>query len=265
MASDPKRETRWYVHPPAAADARILLFCFPYAGGGTWIFREWVRQLAPEIAVCAVKLPGRGDRFREVPARNMRELARAIAEAIPQPLLRPFAVFGHSMGALLGFEFVREMAAVHAQEPRRLIVSSAPAPSRVLIREPIHGLPDAQFLKAVQAKYGHPYLEKADPEVIELLLPTLRSDLEMYETYSSRPGEPLTCPISVFVGSDDPLPRTDLQAWAEHTRGPSRLREFAGGHFYLHESEAAVVREVRRLLQEDSGEGPGEARRPTAS
>ena len=195
----------------------------------------------------------------------MRELARAIAEAMPRPLPRPFAVFGHSMGALLAFEFVREMTAVQAQEPRRLIVSSAPAPSRVSIREPIHALPDEQFLRAVQEKYGHPCLRSADPEVIELLLPTLRADLEMYETYASRPGERLACPISVFVGRDDPLARTDLQAWADHTQGPTRLREFAGGHFYLHESEETAVREIRRLLLEDSAEREDESRRPTAS
>jgi surfactin synthase thioesterase subunit len=109
-------------------------------------------------------------------------------------------------------------------------------------------LPDEEFIEAVQAAYNHPYLRNADPDVIELLLPALRADMEMYETYADHPGALLACPVSVFVGRDDPLARPDLRAWTEHTLNPPRLTEFAGGHFYLHESESAVIREVRHLL-----------------
>jgi medium-chain acyl-[acyl-carrier-protein] hydrolase len=243
--------THWYSPPPDPAGQGVLLLCFPYAGGGTWIFREWIRQLAPEIAVCAVKLQGRGDRFREAPAIDMRELARTIAAATAGTLHRPFAVFGHSMGALLAFEFVRELAHAHGLNPVRLIVSAAHAPSRRPERKALHALPDAEFIKAVQATYSHPHMKHVDPEVLDMLLPALRADIKMLETYAYIPGEPLTCPVSVFAGRGDPLSPSDRQAWTTHTRGPVRLTEFEGGHFFLHESLPAVLAEIRRLLRAD--------------
>lgn len=237
----------WYSAPPPAAEAGILLLCFPYAGGGTWIYREWVRQLSPQIAVLPIRLPARAERFREPAATNLRQLAQDIAASVADALARPFAVFGHSMGAWMAYEFVRALER-HGRCPARLIVSAAPAPSRKPRRVPIHGLPDPELVKAVQSRYGHPYLKDPDPEILALLLPALRGDMAMFETYAAEPSQSVSCPVSVFVGRGDPLPRPDLLAWAEHASVPPEFREFDGGHFYLHEQEKALIEAVRRLL-----------------
>lgn len=246
--ADVRSESPWLLRPRDAAAARLRLLCFPYAGGGTWIYREWSRHLAPEIAVHAIKLPGRGDRFREPPATDLRALAGTLADALREAVNEPFAVFGHSMGALLAYEFVCAVAARGGPAPVRLFVSAAVAPPRVATRVPLHRLPDAAFVQAVLAKYAHPALRQAGPEVLELLLPALRGDMQMFETYHYQPTVQLACPLSIYVGRTDPVSRVDLESWRDLTDGPATLAEWTGAHFYLHESESEVLADIRRLL-----------------
>ena len=239
---------RPYLEASHVARGGIALFCFPYAGGDTWIFREWARHLAPRVGACAMKLPGRGDRLRDKPATNLRALAQTMANAVTDELHVPYAVFGHSMGALLAFEFALALAASNIGPPSRLIVSAARAPSRLSVDVPLHILPDDEFLEAVQRRYAHPSLTSIDAELLQIFLPALRADMEMYETYRCHPGAVLSCPISVFTGSAQTVPASAFAAWSDHTSLPIQHETFPGGHFFIHDSEMAVIETVRRLL-----------------
>jgi len=238
----------WALLPYEADSAEMLLYCFPYAGGGTWIYREWVRRLAPQLAVCPVKLPGRGDRFCDAPATELRPLAKSVAAAVADQIDRPFAAFGHSLGAILAFEFVRELASVHGKHPDHLIASAAPAPCRFIATDPIHGLPDKAFLEAVRNRYGHEHIDQVDPRLLELLLPSLRGDIQMYENYVYEPCDRFAWPIAVMFGPDDPIPCGNPHAWGEHTTEAVRVTPFPGGHFYIHDSEESVMDTVRGHL-----------------
>ncbi len=249
-------ERTWLLQPPEAAAAAVRLFCLPYAGGGTWIFRDWQRHLGPEIAVCPIKLPGRGDRLRDTPTTDLVTLARTLASGLRAATARPYALFGHSMGALVAYECVLALKALGCPAPRHLFISGATAPSRLHVAHPLHGLSDDAFLEGLFAKYAHPSLRLVDPEVLALMLPTLRADMMMFETYRHRPVAPLEGPLTVLVGTDDPIPREHLQAWRDLVHTPPHFEAFPGGHFYLHGSEALLLRALHRQLQADSDGHP---------
>jgi medium-chain acyl-[acyl-carrier-protein] hydrolase len=225
------------------------LFCFPHAGGSSAVFRSWPKVLTA-VDVRAVQLPGRGGRFRERPLKRVRELAVAACDGLGPHFNEPFALFGHSLGALVAFEVARELRRRGGPQPVQLFISARRGPRRPDPVAPLHGLPDDQFLAQVRARYGGiPDVVLQEPELLALLLPTLRADLEAVETYSYEPEAPLDVPISALGGLTDPWATLeDLEAWRGETRAGFKLSRFPGGHFYLEESEAALLGELEAQL-----------------
>jgi len=240
--------TPWFVCPKPSPQARLCLYCFPYAGGGVPVFRTWTAGLV-DVEVWVAQLPGRGSRFREEPLTAMLPLVQALARQHPaHGDERPFAFFGHSLGARLSFELARSLRRQGKPQPAQLFVSACPAPQSPHER-PIHTLPKAAFLAELERRNGIPEAVLAEPELLDLLLPLLRADLTVYETavYSSEP--PLELPITAFGGAEDPIvSREALQAWGEQTTGPFQTSFFAGGHFYLRTAEAQLLQAVEMAL-----------------
>ena len=233
-------------------DARRLLrlFCFPYAGGAASAFRLWGGALAPEVEVCPVQLPGRGSRFRETPFRNATELVAAAADGLRPMMDVPFALFGHSMGAVVAFELARELRRRSWPCPVLLIVSGRQAPPRPSPLPPFGHLPDPEFLREVCARYDNiPDEVLAEDELLQLVLPALRADILVLETHPYARELPLDCPISCFGGQEDRhVSREDLESWAEHTRAGSKVRIFPGRHFFIDSAREAVWRALREDL-----------------
>ncbi|HYH78362.1 MAG TPA: alpha/beta fold hydrolase [Longimicrobium sp.] len=226
------------------AGTRLRLFCFPYAGGGAGAFRGWTAALPPVVEVCPVYLPGRERRFREAAHTRMEPLVEELRHALGPHLDLPFAFFGHSMGAAVAYELARAMEAA-GTPPAHLFVSGRRAPQRPPDRERIHALPDDEFVARLRALEGTPDEVLRDPEMMELMLPVLRADFALSETYRYREGPPLACPVSALGGTGDAhVSRDDLLAWRDLTRGFFRLCTFDGGHFFLHSHQADVIQEV---------------------
>ena len=213
------------------SSARLRLFCFPHAGGGTRIYRGWSIS---GVEVCPVLLPGRENRASEPPIDNMPEMIEPLLAAIRPYTHEPYALFGHSMGAGIAFELTR----VLEKPPRVLIVSGARGPQYRANLLPRPDPSDDELLQQLAVLGG-------DRETMEHALPLLRADTRLYRNYRFAPGPPLAVPIAVYGGADDPnVRREDLAAWAELTRGAFVLREFSGGHFYLENDAESVVRAV---------------------
>jgi medium-chain acyl-[acyl-carrier-protein] hydrolase len=220
--------------------ARLRLFCLPYAGGGASAFRSWQGALGAEVDVLPVYLPGRERRFREPAHTRLEPLADELAEALRPHLELPYALFGHSMGAALAFEVARRLE--EEKTPAHLFVSGRGAPHRPPERERIHALPEAEFVRRVREMEGTPDEVLADPEMMELVVPILRADFTLSETYRFREGAPLSAPVTAFGGTGDAyVGRDDLLGWREHTRGFFRLRQFAGGHFFIQTHQAELL------------------------
>lgn len=233
----------------AGPRTRLRLFCFPYAGGGAAVYRGWSAYLPPEVQLCAVHLPGRGNRFGEPAVSSAGVLVETLAADLGPYFDLPFAFFGHSMGALVGFELTRHLRDRGLPLPEHLLVSGRRAPQRPNEKRPLHALPEDEFLHELRELDGTPEEILREPELMELFSPILRADFQLCETYAFVPGEPLEVPITAFGGLEDrDVTRDDLLAWREHTRGGFRLRMFPGGHFFLHAARQSLVHAVAEEL-----------------
>ena len=230
--------------------ARLRLFCFPYAGRGASVFRMWPQAMPAWVEVCGVQYPGREQRLREEPFTRMLNLAEAAAHALRPYVDRPYVVFGHSFGALAGFEWVRQLRRLGCPEPAHLVVAARRAPHLGERLPPIAHLSQPEFIAAVQHRYdGIPVEVLQNPELLDLLVPTLRADIRLLETYAYMAGPALSCPITCLGGLEDAeVDAQDLDDWRHYTTGPFDVHMFPGGHFFLHSAQAALLTQMMPLL-----------------
>lgn len=242
--------TQWLVCPQARPQAQLRLFCFPSAGGGPAQYRPWLRALPETIELQLIQPPGRESRLREPLLRRLPEIVSQIGEALLPLLDRPYAFFGHSMGALLAFESVRWLRYVAAAQPTQLFVSGRRAPDLPTIDRAIHHVDDAEFIREIVARYnGIPQIILDDPELLQIFMPTLRADLEVIETYQHAREAPLDCPLTAFAGlADQRVSRADLEAWRAQTTQGFRVHQFAGDHFYLQQQRDALIQDILNTL-----------------
>lgn len=222
-------------HP--ADDATVTLVCFPHAGGSASYYFPVSAALAPGVRVLAVQYPGRQDRRGEASADSVEQLADAIAAALRPELTGSSAFFGHSMGAVLAFEVARRLD----REPDTLFVSGRRAPSRTR-PESLHTATDEAVLAELKRLDGTDARVIGDAELLRMILPALRADYRVIETYRPDPDAQVGCPIVALVGDADPRSTPEeAGAWARHTTGEFALHVFPGGHFYLAAQQAAVL------------------------
>jgi medium-chain acyl-[acyl-carrier-protein] hydrolase len=245
MSSSP-----WLLRPPGGRPANMRLFCFPYAGGGGSLYMPWRREVPGSLEVCAVQLPGREGRLKERAYTRVDDLMDATLEAVQPYLDIPFALFGHSMGALLAFEFARRLRRAGGLPPVWLFVSGHRAPQLPRPHPPLAHLPDADFIAEVRQRYdGVPDEVLAHPDLLELLLPCLRADMALIESYRYTDDDPLECPVSAYGGREDAeANEVELAAWRTQTRGAFRLQQFTGAHFYIRSARSELIGAVCRDL-----------------
>jgi surfactin synthase thioesterase subunit len=250
MKSNPNE---WITTLNPHPDSRCRLYCLPHAGGGAALFRTWPSGLPADVEVCPIQLPGREIRFSEPRFTSITQLVQTLAPIMVPHLKKPFAVFGHSMGALIGFELIRELRQLGAPAPLRLLVAAREAPQLMETLLPLNGLPDKEFFEELHQRYGGiPYEAFNNQEIRDVFIPLLRADIEMVETYRCRPEPPLDCPISVFGGWLDRIAYPDLQAWQQQTRQPVFVQMFGGSHFFMQTDQAGLLEVIGCQLSPDS-------------
>lgn len=233
--------------------ARLRLFCFPYAGGGASIYRTWGEQLPPQVEMRPVQLPGRENRMSEPSLTRIEPLVQAVAEALLPYLDLPFAFFGHSMGALVAFELARKLRSAVDLEPLQLFVSGRIAPHHVRSEPPNYNLPEPELIEELRRLNGTSEEALEHPELMGLMLPLLRADFELVQTYTYAGGAPLGCPVTAFGGAQDTeVSMEELAGWREHTTGDFSLRMFEGGHFFLHAAREQLLQIVSTELRRAS-------------
>jgi medium-chain acyl-[acyl-carrier-protein] hydrolase len=250
MPSDSAR-MRWIVCRRPSSKARVRLFCFPYAGGGASIFARWPQYLPEEIELNAMQLPGHEDRIADSPYTDLGSLLSEVTRNL-QPLLdKPFALLGHSMGALICYELARKIRRDFRQQPARLFLSGLRALQIPNPDTPLHSLGTAEFLQQLQARYGMPSSILCQSELLDLFVPLLQADFQLCETYAYTPEPPFDCPMSVFGGLEDcRVSRGDLAAWKSHTTGSLRLRMLEGNHYFFEHLWVEMARAVAQDLAE---------------
>lgn len=244
----------WIRSSQRAARASARLFCFPCAGGGAENFRGWAAELPEFLDVSAIQPPGRGARFREPLVDRIGEWLDSLEAAIAPELDRPFAFFGHSVGALTAFELTRRLRRAGRPLPARLFVAGRRAPHLPSRRPRLHALPREQLLAELRSLNGTPPEVLAHEELMDLLLPILRADFSLDATHVYLPEPPLERPITAFWGDADPLAdEAQTRAWSEHTTAGLSLHGFAGDHFFVNvpSVRSAMLQTIAEQLAAD--------------
>jgi surfactin synthase thioesterase subunit len=233
---------------PASPDATRLV-CFPHAGGSASFYLPFSAKVAPELEVFAIQYPGRQDRRLERRMEDIGELADNIFQALRSMTDRPLAFFGHSMGAILAYEVALRLER-DGTVLRHLFASGRRAPSRQRL-ERVHEQDEKGVIAELRLLSGTDSSILSDAEMIEMIMPAIKSDYRAIESYRHRPGQELTCPVTALVGDSDPrVSVDDAKAWGDHTAAAFDLRVLPGGHFYLVDQAPTLTRLIPEVLAE---------------
>ena len=235
----------WFPPIQESEQAKLRLFCFPYAGGGASVFRAWAGHLPPGVALCPAQLPGRETRLGERSFDSMDDLVATLRTVIEPYLDKPLAFFGHSLGAAIAFELARLLPA----RPTCLFVSAARAPQLRRDHVPPPPPSDDELIAELGRLDGIPKELLENRELMQLALPALRADTALYRNYIYREGPPLKCPIRAYGGLDDKrITRWHLETWAEQTTQSFQVEMFPGGHFFMQTRQAELLQALSRDL-----------------
>lgn len=231
--------------------SKFRLFCFPYAGTGPVVFRDWHLGLSEKIDVWSILLPGRESRIRETPFLQLRPLIETLVHEFKDFQDQPFAFFGHSLGALIAFELTLQLRRQSFCLPTHLFLSGRRASGLQDPRPHIHNLDDDAFAEAIQQRYnGIPDIILQEPDLLDLFLPIIRADFSILETYEYTPEIPLEIPISVFGGLQDPAAsRQELEAWKDFTTRKFDIHMFPGNHFFIQDHRRQLLEVISTSLK----------------
>jgi surfactin synthase thioesterase subunit len=237
--------SRWFLITRPKPLARYRLFCYPYAGGNAMAFMSWEDLLPASIELVAIQPPGRGARLGESLLTSVEQMAEQLVHAIPPMLNRPYLIYGHSLGAVVGFELLHALKANHLPLPQRYFGAARRAPQAPPRLAPTHEYPLERFKAELKSLNGTPDAVLENPNLMELIVPILRTEMKAAYVYHREPEARLECEVSVFGGARDErvLPE-ELMGWQDHFAKQMDLRIFDGGHFFMEDNKHLVVNAI---------------------
>jgi trans-AT polyketide synthase, acyltransferase and oxidoreductase domains len=247
----------WIKQFKPVKNSKCRLFCFPYAGGGSLIFRLWHEYLPSYVEVCPVKLPGRENRIREALFDDMSLLIETLEKELAPFLDRPFAFFGHSLGSIIAFELMKRLRKRNMPLPFHLFVAGRRAP-QIKPEPPIHKLPDEQFIEGLRNYGGTPEAVFQEQQLMDIFLPILRADLCLNDSYTYVPEYPFDCPITAFYGANDKIAgKNYVEAWKKQANSHFILYRIEGSHFFINEQTEQILKiisaDMERTLKNKKG------------
>lgn len=225
---------------------KINIFCLPFAGGSRYSYNGY-RQYARHVNIIPVEPPGRGSRFAEPLLDNIYDMVDDVYEQVKNSLFRPYAIYGHSMGAMLGFLLTRRILQEGLPEPLQLFLTGRAAPSTPKKEAPLHRLPKEEFFEALKALGGCPEELLSNDELKEFFEPIIRADLQVVDSYSHEPFIPFDIPVTVMIGMDEDISFEEALAWQKETNVLVSVRKFTGDHFFIYDHEREIVNMMSSL------------------
>lgn len=241
----------WFPYT-ARRGASAHLICLPHAGAGASTYRAWAVTAPDGLSVCPVQPPGREGRAREQPYRDVRALVRDLAPELIANVPEPFALFGHSTGAMVAFELARELRRTGAPLPRHIFVAGRRAPDLPMPRTPVGGADVTEVREVLRRLGGTPEEVLCNDDLLRHLQPLLAADFHLNEAYEFREEEPLGIPITAYSAEeDDGAGAAEMGPWSRHTSESFTLLTLRGGHFAVFAQAAAVQTHMTRRLGAD--------------
>lgn len=240
----------WFFTPVPNPEAPMRLLCFPYAGGNASFARTWPRGLPADVEVCSLRLPGRAPRAHERPFERVEPLVEVLLDVVASLLDRPYVLFGHSYGGLIAYLLARRVGERGLPKAEAIIVSATPSPASHGTVSKMSELGDDDLCRALTRLGGVSQAVLREPELRDLFVPIIRSDLMAVDSYVPDLGAvPLDIPLWVFGAErDDRVPPHRLDGWADVTRARYSRQIFPGGHFYLHDDEPRFLQTLSSAL-----------------
>jgi len=242
-------DSPWLVNHSWSRRGKQRLFCFPYAGGNAYLFRAWAELLPPSVELIGIQAPGKGSRVLERPCKTVKELIDGLLPVL-EPLLheKPFSFFGHSNGAMLAFELSCVLQERRLPLPQHLFLSASPAPWTRVFEQPYSAMNDDEFKRVLKNLKGTPSEVLDDPELFELVVPGLRADFSLAETYAYSRPQQLSVPTSIYYGEQDEIEESQICAWQEQIAPQAQFKRIPGDHFFIHSHLEHVTQLVGRQL-----------------
>lgn len=219
---------------------KINIFCLPFAGGSRYSYNGY-RQYAQHINIVPLELPGRGSRFQEPLLDNIHDMVEDLFAQIKERLSHPYAIYGHSMGALLGFLLTRRIVEEGLREPRHLFFTGRAAPCVKKVREAIHTQPRDEFFASLKELGGCPEELLQDEALMDCFEPIIRADFQALANYQYETGDAFDIPITVMTGVEEDISREEALAWQQETTALVAVKAFVGDHFFIYGHERAIV------------------------
>jgi len=244
---------KWIIRPNPKKNAKLRLFCFPYAGSSSVVtYRHFVESLPAFVEVCPVELPGRGARMSENLINDLEHVVEQISNSMKEYLDIPFAFFGHSMGALISYELSHKVSNKYMKKPQKLYVSAHKAPFSEKNGPIMHKLNSNEFTAELRKMEGIPKEMMEHKELMELMLPIIRNDYAVCETYRFKEREVLDIPITIFGGSEDKdISEDDLLEWENLTNSNFRKVMIKGDHFFIIKEKKHFTKLLSEILSND--------------
>lgn len=239
----------WYLEYKKNSSASVRLFCFHHSGGGASFYYPWINHLSPSIEMIAVQLPGRENRFTEPLNNSVKDIVAQLSARFDVYTDKPFFVFGHSLGALMSWEFTKSIHQLYSIHPCHMIISATKAPHLPFRMNNLNRFNDNNDLKE-QLKIYNGIDERLlnNEELLDLFLPIVRSDFSIYESYSYSESKPLPCDILALSGIDDKtVTPEEIFAWDKYTEGKFELLSFPGGHFFLRDNQKRILEIINQV------------------
>jgi len=244
--------------------ALIRLFCFHHSGGGASAYYPWVDHISPYIEMVAIQLPGRESRFTEPLTNNLNYIIKELNEGFDIYKDKPFFVFGHSLGGIIAFEFVKSIHQHYSLYPRHIIISATKAPHFPFRMKPLSPLDDEALKEELKAYNGINERILENDELLSLFLPIIRSDFSISEKYCSADVTPLPCNILHLSGSQDwTVNEEEIQGWATHTSGKFEHISFPGGHFFLKDHQRDIIKLINQIGEDHAQAQSKDHKAPT--
>jgi medium-chain acyl-[acyl-carrier-protein] hydrolase len=238
-----------FIHRPIPnSKAKYRIICFPYAGGGLGTFLTWNNILHTDLELVIIQMPGRGSRFLEEPLQCMSKLTSLLFDSIDSLFDRPVIFFGHSLGTSVAYEVIRLLHQKGRVLPLLFIASSRKAPMLTPTEDPIHSLDDANFKLKLRELGGTPAEVLDNHELMDMLIPCLRADFKIAETYQNQEKSVIPCNIAVFRGNEDSVSIEECQPWFSLFERNEGLHHFEGNHFFVDHEYWEITQKINALI-----------------
>ncbi|MBD0254871.1 MAG: thioesterase [Cytophagales bacterium] len=228
----------------------VQLFCLPFAGGNKYSYRHFERLAPRGLSVIPLELAGRGSRSHEPLATSLAVLTDDVFGQIRHKLNQPYAIYGHSMGALLGYLLTRKIIEEKCNQPLHLFCTGAGGPSRPLDEPPRYALPKLQFIDKIREMGGSPDEVLNNEVLMNFFEPILRADFEAVDTYTYRETEPFDVPVSVITGLNERITREEAMLWQQETTRKLYVKHLPGNHFFIFDHQSEILEIITNKLNQ---------------